>query len=416
MPHTVDVKWKKAAADLVWRGEDRQEGSAGFVLMTSPPTDKVAEILPDRASIPKQYLRELLGKKMKKAVTSHAPPGDADAIMDWLRVSATTGRMPFEREINPHHDNPASAVCQANPDIRAAWGDRVKIGAGSIKGDFFLLEGGEELESCEKFWELPPPSEHEEKASQEATMAIRNSTALPQIRYQGAPVPDPMLGRVEERHIGLVNRAAPQVLNPEALQALAGEAAVENDPGECELDEEEERPQYGAPWEQCKKGWIAVVSVDFVDKKGIDVVLITDVIETDDDGRSGTFAGARYKLDSRSLDQGDEKCLEAKWWLPPRTRRDVVNYRGWWVLEYVASLTAAGKLPASTRRSIQTTIREQNVGTFQPIPGTVNGGGSGVESGEDSDWKGPEDDQSSDSDDRSASHRRRKRPRRHGAQ
>ena len=39
------------------------------------------------------------------------------------------------------------------------------------------------------------------------------------------------------------------------------------------------------------------------------------------------------------------------------------------------------------------------------------------ESGEDSDWKDTEDDQHSDgSDDRSASHRRRKRPRRQGAQ
>ena len=233
-------------------------------------------------------------------------------------------------------------------------------------------------------------------------------------------MPAPIPGRVEGRHIGLVNRAAPGVLNPESLQAplsLVGEAAVENRNGPGELDEEEERPQYGAPWEQCKKGWIAVVSVDFVDKKGIDVVLITDVLDTDEDGQSGTFSGARYVLDSRTLHQGDEKCLEGKWWLPSRARRDVVTYRGWWVLAYVASLTAAGKLPAATRRDIKTTIKDQDVGTFQPIPGTVNGGGAGVESGDDSAWEDNEEDQfSDDSDDRSARRRGRKRQRRQGAQ
>ena len=94
--------------------------------MTSPPTDKVDELLPARSSIPKQYLHELLGKKMEAAVAAHAPTGEAGLIMNWLRVSATTGRMPFERENHPLHQE------RANPDIRGAWGDRVKIGAGSI--------------------------------------------------------------------------------------------------------------------------------------------------------------------------------------------------------------------------------------------------------------------------------------------
>ena len=412
MQHTVDVKWKKSAADLVWRGADRLEGSAGFVLMTSPPTDKVAELLPVRTSIPKQYLNELLGKKMEGAVAAHAPPGETELIMTWLRVSATTGRMPFERVHGPLHAE------QANPDIRGAWGDRVKIGAGSIKGDFFLLEGGVELESCEKFWELPPPTEEEKQAARATAVAIRNSMALPLIRYQHAPLPDPILGpgRIEERHVGLVNRVlVPGVLNPEPLQAplaVEVEVAAENPNGEVDEDEEEERPQYGAPWQDCQKGWIAVVSVDFVDKKGIDVVLITEVLETDEDGESGTFTGTRYKLDSRSLDQGDEKCLEGKWWMPPPRSREVQTYRGWWVLAYVASLTAAGKLPAATRRCIKSKIDEQNVGTFQPIPGAGNG-----ESDGDEEWVDSEASQlSDDSDDRNGRRRGRKRQRRSGAQ
>ena len=82
-----------------------------------------------------------------------------------------------------------------------------------------------------------------------------------------------------------------------------------------------------------------------------------------------------------------------------------------------ASLHAAGRLPAATRRDIKTTIKEQDVGTFQPIPGTVNGGGPGVESGDDSAWEDNEEEQSSDdTDDRSALRRGRKRQRRQGAQ
>ena len=410
MQYTVDVKWKKAAADLVWRGADRLEGSAGFVLMTSPPTDKVAELLPVRTSIPRQYLNELLGKKMKAAVAAHAPPGEAELIMTWLRVSATTGRMPFERV-----DRPLSAE-QANPDIRGTWGDKVKIGAGSIKGDFFLLEGGVELESCEKFWELPPPNEEEKQAARATALAVRNSMALPQIRYQHAALPDPILApvRIEERHVGLVNRVAePGVLSPEPLQApLAVEAAAENQDAPMDEDEEEERPQYGAPWENCQQGWIAVVSVDFVDKKGVDVVLISEVFETDEDEESGTFTGTRYKLDSRSLDQGDEKCLDQKWWMPLPRNREVQTYRGWWVLEYVASLTAGGKLPAQARRSIKAKIKEQKVGTFQPIE-------RGVEDGSDDDeeYVDSEGSQISDgSDDGNRSRRGRKRQKRTGAQ
>ena len=142
------------------------------------------------------------------------------------------------------------------------------------------------------------------------------------------------------------------------------------------------------------------------------MVLITEVLETDEDGESGTFTGTRYKLDSRSLDQGDEKCLEGKWWMPPQRSREVQTYRGWWVLEYVASLTAAGKLPAQARRNIKAKIKDQDVGTFQPIPGAVNG-----DSDDDEDWVDSEGSQfSDDSDDRHGLRRGRKRQRRPGAQ
>jgi hypothetical protein len=86
--------------------------------------------------------------------------------------------------------------------------------------------------------------------------------------------------------------------------------------------------------------------------------------------------------------------------------------RGWWVLEYVARLTSAGKLPAQTKRFIKTKIKEQDVGTFQPISGAVDG-----DSDDDEDWVDSEGSQFSDgSDDRNGLRRGRKRQRRPGAQ
>ena len=55
----VDIKWKKAAADQNWRGADLKEHSAGFVLMSSPPTEKLEQVLADRRPMPRKYLNDL---------------------------------------------------------------------------------------------------------------------------------------------------------------------------------------------------------------------------------------------------------------------------------------------------------------------------------------------------------------------
>ena len=354
--------------------------------MTSPPTDKVVELLPARHSIPKQYLQELLGNKMKVAVEAHAPPGEADLVMEWLRASATDGRMPVERIHGP------LAPEQDNQDIRGMWGARVKVGVGSQKGDFFLLEGGEELVSCVKFWELPSPNEEEQRVAQATALTIRNSMALPALRYQGAPLPAPVPLVVESRHI--------QLANSQPVVRWMLEEPVGNEEGGADNDQEEERPLYGAPWSECKAGVIAVVSVDFVDKKGVDVVLVTQVLSTDEDEASGEFEGQRYWLDSRSLTQADEKCLDTKWYLPSLRTRETATYKGWWVLAYFARdrFTKGGKLPAQIKKVITSKNIDQSIGLFQEIQvvpakgATQSDGDEGDEDDEDDEWENEGDD------------------------
>ena len=349
----VDIKWKKAAADHNWRGADLKEHSAGFVIMSSPPTEKVELVLPDRHQMPRKYLNDLTGRKMADAVEAHAPSGEGQLVMQWLLRSATTGMMPFERV--ECKDSIQSA------DIRGTWGAKIKIGVGSKKGDFFLLEPGEELVSCEKFWELPPPTTFQQLEDQQiARTVVGELLSLPQIRLKGAPRLSPVASAPEERHAGVFN--ALNNSDPAVSQIIDNLDPILMPSSPASRSE----PIWGADYRECKVGHFAVVDVKFVDKRGIDVVKITKVVHQDVAKEQAEFEAVRYLLNSNTLNQADEACLTASWYKPPRST-DTSKFMSWWVLAYTPNLTQSGKLPANTRRIITNKINDQSTGTFQPI-------------------------------------------------
>ena len=383
----VDIKWKKAAADQNWRGADLKEHSAGFVLMSSPPTEKVEQILPVRRPMPQKYLNDLTGRKMKGAVEAHAPPGEGQLVMKWLLTSATTGMMPFERVAR--EDSVESA------DIRGTWGAKIKIGVGSKKGDFFLLEPGKELASCQKFWELPPPTTLQQLQDQETARTVAAELlTLPQIRYKGAPKPSPVAGAPEVRHIGVfnaLNNSDPAV--SQAMDNLEPILMLSSSASGSEA-KAAEKQIWGADYRECKIGHFAVVDVEFVDKRGVEVVKITEIVHQDDGQEQAEFEAIPYLLNSRSLTQADAACLTANWYKPARST-DRSKFMSWWVLAYTPTLTQAGKLPANTRRTITEKIKDQSTGTFQPIQrsnAATAGNDDDSEEESDSEWNESDDD------------------------
>ena len=355
---TVEIKWKKAAADKNWRGADLKEHSAGFVLMTSPPTEKVELVKPDRRPMPKKYLNDLTGRKMKEAVDAHAPPGEGPLVMQWLAKSATTGMMPFERV--------ADRDPGQNVDIRGTWGAEIKIGVGSKKGDFFLLEPGEEMASCEKFWELPPPSTLQQLQNQQtARTVVGELLSLPQLRIQGAPRPSPVAGAPEVRHAGVFN--ALNNSDPVISQILENSDPMPSAGPASEPDSKtDERQLWGADYRECKVGHFAVVDIEFDDMRGIGVVKITEILDWNDVEEQAQFKAVPYVLNSNTLNQADKACLAGKWYKPSRSA-DTSKYMSWWVLAYTPALTKSGKLPAATQRTISNKIKDQSTGTFQPL-------------------------------------------------
>jgi len=395
----VDVKWKKAAADLNWRGADLKENSAGFVLMSSPPTEKVEQILPNRRPMPRQYLNDLTGRKMTGAVEAHAPSGEGPLVMQWLRTSATTGMMPFERV---ERKDSAQSV-----DTRGTWGAEIKIGVGSKKGDFFLLEPGEELASCERFWELPAPTKSQQLQDQQtARTVVGELLSLPLIRYKNAPRPSPVASAPEERHAGVFNAlntsdpVVSQIVENSEQMLVPSVSVSTNEPKAAE------KQMWGADYRGCKVGHFAVVDVEFVDKRGIEVVKITKIVHQDDEGEQAEFEALPYLLNSKGLSQADAACLEKCWYKPARSS-DTSKFMSWWVLAYTPTLTKAGKLPANTRRIITDKIKDQSTGTFQPI----NRSTAASASDNDDDDDDEDDDSEWRDSDANSSPRRGKRPR-----
>ena len=383
----VDIKWKKAAADQNWRGADLKEHSAGFVLMSSPPTEKLEQVLADRRPMPRKYLNDLTGNKMKGAVEAHAPPGESQLVMQWLLTSATTGMMPFERVAR--EDSVQSA------DIRGTWGAKIKIGVGSKKGDFFLLEPGEELASCEKFWELPSPTTLQQLQDQEtARTVVGELLTLPQIRLKGAPKPSPVAGAPEMRHVGVFN--ALNNSDPAVSQVMDNLEPIlmPSSPASGSEAKAAEKQIWGADYRECKVGHFAVVDVEFEDKRGIEVVKISKIVHQDDEQEQAEFEAVPYLLNSRNLNQADAACLTANWYKPGRST-DRSKFMSWWVLAYTPTLTAAGKLPAITRRTITDKIKDQSTGTFQPIQrsnAASDGNDDDPDSASDSEWIASDED------------------------
>ena len=67
----------------------------------------------------------------------------------------------------------------------------------------------------------------------------------------------------------------------------------------------------------------------------------------------------------------------------------------WWVLAYTPTLTVAGKLPATTRRTITDKIKDQSTGTFQPIQrsnAASDGNDDDPDSASDSEWIASDED------------------------
>jgi hypothetical protein len=353
----VDVKWKKSASDQNWRGEDQKELSAGFVLMPFPPTDKPDLIEPLRQAIPKKYIGDLLGTKMQSVVKAHVPADEVNGVMDWLKYCATEGKMPYELV----EDEVAS-----EQDRRAVWGPKIKIGVGSKKGDFFLLTQDDELKTPQDFWALPATTSEQLSSEQRSAQMVQDEIMnLPDVRYQGVPRRSvvPRSNTNEPRHLGVHNQIENNI-DVNDVQLLVSQPA---EPSEAVP----QRPLFGADWTKCAVGHFAVVDVVFKDKRGIEVVKITEIVSVDQQEEFAEFKGTQYVLNSSTLDQANRGCLKGNWYNPVNRSADTADsdriFKSWWVLAYTDKLTQAGKLPAPVVKTITDKIAAQSIGTFEVI-------------------------------------------------
>lgn len=111
-----------------------------------------------------------------------------------------------------------------------------------------------------------------------------------------------------------------------------------------ETDEPQADEDYGAPFEQCTVNWYAIVSTDFDDGRGVDIVKITSVAE-----ENRTFCGKDLKMNlpkkDEQLRQNNRACLGKKWFMPPKTPVNEEPRQSWVVLTYFKHLNKDGKLP-----------------------------------------------------------------------
>jgi hypothetical protein len=379
----VEVLWKQAVVDPAFLGENHQPDSPGFLMLPELPPGRPDVVEPNHRVMLKKYVKELTGAGIRRALVPHLGEADADSSIEWLRQSAQ-GYIPFDYE-NP--DDEKTSV------PKSTWGPKVKVGVVGRQGNFFLMRDDitrTDDHTGANFWALPADIQAcVDQDICDAIRARREIQGLPNIRYTDV---SPAVARADQEAAAAVIRESESPASPSALSAASSSEShssssvpessisvssrLSAQPSVSAVSRrivpspvEQKEKQYGASFEDCKKGCFALVHTEFEEGQGGTGIDMYKVQEAVPDGNPPSFWGTQYCPSKVGITVTDEQCLHEKWHAKSTVR---VSVLAWQVVVYFSCLSAAKKIPTVTKNKLTQATTMHNLVLFAPpIPDRI---------------------------------------------
>jgi hypothetical protein len=132
---------------------------------------------------------------------------------------------------------------------------------------------------------------------------------------------------------------------------------------------EQKEKQYGASFENCKKGWFALVHTEFEEGQGGIGIDMYKVQEPVPNGSPPSFWGTQYCPSKVGITVTDEQCLSEKWHMKSNAR---VLVLAWQFAVYFQTLTSAKKIPSAAKTRLTQAETVHNLVLFAaPAPERV---------------------------------------------
>jgi hypothetical protein len=344
----VEVLWKQAVVEKDWLGESHQPDSPGFLMLPELPRGRPEVVEPIHRIMLKKYISELTGAGIRRALVPHLGEADADSSIEWLRQSAQ-GYIPFSYE-NP--DDEKTCV------PKSAWGPKVTVGIEGREGNFFLMR--DDIDRTDdangaKFWALPLDIQDcLDQSISDAISARRRLQGLPNIRYSDV---SPAVARADQKEAA--DDAEEEEQDDGHADVQHADDAEEEDESKdvsasssrriVPASDEQKEKQYGASFDNCKKGSFALVHTEFEEGQGgigIDLYKVQDPVPN---GSPPSFWGTQYCPSKVGITVTDEQCLSEKWHMKSTAR---VLVLAWQVVVYFKNLTSAKKIPNAAKTQL----------------------------------------------------------------
>jgi hypothetical protein len=383
----VEMLWKQCADDTDrWLGTDGKVESQGFFMLKMLPPGRPSVIPPMKKLMLKQWINEMTGPAMLRQCKAHvALESQATESIAWLKKCANTCQIPYElvdREVKSDNDeDDESTVTQSLPI--SGWGPRVKVGIPSIQGDFFLMTDKTLPADENKFWKLPDDLAAIVDADILAALdARRELEGLPNVRYKNRRSGAPNNSRLRYKHFQSMVSDDEDVDDVQHIDlgSPPSPAHVENS---IEEKHSEAQPDdYGADFNDCKKGHIAVVLTTFEEGSrlgtGLEFYSIDSVHpHTSEDEEDYFLPRNAFAPVSPGVYVTQEACLNSKWRTVLYNRSNLELFRttkilGWQVLYYFKAFNKKGRgllcLSEKNREAILQCGRTHNVVLFYEEP------------------------------------------------
>ena len=301
------------------------------------PRGRPEVVEPIRRIMLKKYIKELTGSGIRRALVPHLGEADADSSIEWLRQSAQ-GYIPFSYE-DPDDENTSAP--------KSSWGPKVTVGIEGRDGDFFLMR--DDIDRTDdvngtKFWAIPADiKENLDEHISDAIAARRRLKGLPNMRYTDV---SPAVARADQEEAADVAEEEEQ--DGERADEHKDVSASRSRRNVPSSDERKEK-QYGASFQDCKKGWFALVHTEFEEGQGGIGIDMYKVQQPVPDGTPPSFWGTPYCPSKHGITVTDEQCLSEKWH-PKSTKRVLVL--AWQVVVYFPSLNNAKKIPQTAKTKL----------------------------------------------------------------
>jgi hypothetical protein len=381
----VEVLWKQAVVDPAFLGENHQPDSPGFVVLPELPPGRPDVIEPNHRVMLKTYVKELTGAGIRRALVPHLGDADVDSSIEWLRQSAQ-GYIPFDYE-NPSDENSSVA--------KSTWGPKVKVGVVGRQGNFFLMR--DDIDRTDdhtgaNFWALPSDIQAcVDQSICDAIRARRELQGLPNIRYTDV---SPAVARADQEAAAAAIIDSDSSDSPSASSAassseshfsssvsslsessssVSSRSSAPSSVSAVSADRmsrrivpsavEQKEKQYGASFEDCKKGCFALVHTEFEEEQGGIGIDMYKVQEAVPDGNPPSFWGTQYCPSKVGITVTDEQCLHEKWHAMSTAR---VSVLAWQVVIYFNNLTVGKKIPNVAKSKLTQATTMHNLVLFVP--------------------------------------------------